>query len=95
MPLTRNRQDAAFWEVVKDLHWRLDDGSGGPPPPGGPEFYKGGGGGAWPRWATHLIAFLLGGLTWGALLVAPPMLPLVALVAIVGLAAVAIRRRWR
>lgn len=95
MPLTRTRRDTAFWEIVKDLHWRLDDGSGGSPPPGKPEFSKGGGGGAWPRWATHVIAFLLGGLTWGALLVAPPMLPLVALLGLVAVVGFAARRRWR
>lgn len=95
MPLTRTRRDSAFFEIVKDLHWRLDDGSGGPPPPSEPEFDKGGGGGAWPKWATHMIAFLLGGLTWGALLIAPPLLPLVVLIGIVGLTALAVRRRWR
>lgn len=95
MALTRTRRDSAFFEIVKDLHWRLDDGNGGPPPPSKPEFYRGGGGGAWPRWATHLIAFLLGGLTWGALLLSPPLLPVIALVAVVGLTALAARRRWR
>jgi len=93
--LTRTRRDTAFWEIVKDMHWRLDDGSGGPPPPAKPEFHKGGGGGAWPKWATHMIAFLLGGLVWGSLLLAPPMLPLLVLVGVVGLAATAARRRWR
>jgi hypothetical protein len=92
---TRTRRDAAFWQIVKDLHWRLDDGSAGPPPPAKPEFYKGGGGSAWPRWATHVIAFLLGGLTWGSLLLAPPLLPLLALIGVVGLVALAARRRWR
>ena len=95
MALTRTRRDTEFFEIVKNLHWRLDDGSGGPPPPGKPEFSKGGGGGAWPKWATHVIAFLLGGLTWGALLVAPPMLPLVALLGLVVLVGFAARRRWR
>ena len=60
----RQHQDQAFWHIVQDLHWRLDDGSGGPPPPGESEFDHGGGGGVWPVWATHVIAFLLGGLTW-------------------------------
>ena len=92
---TRTRQDQAFWHIVKDLHWRLDDGSGGTPPPHEPEFDHGGGGSVWPKWATHLIAFLLGGLTWGSLLVAPPLLPVVALVAVVAFVAFAARRRWR
>ena len=95
MPLTRTRRDAAFWEVVQDMHWRLDDGSGGPPPPASPEFDKGGGGSAWPAWATHLIAFLLGGLTWGTLLIAPPAAPVVALIGLIGFVTVAVRRRWR
>ena len=95
MAFTRTRRDTEFFEIVKNLHWRLDDGSGGPPPPSEPEFYKGDGGGAWPKWATHMIAFLLGGVTWGVLLVAPPLLPLVALIGIVALAALAVRRRWR
>jgi hypothetical protein len=93
--LTRTRRDAAFWEIVEDLHWRLDDGSGGPPPPAKPKFDKGGGGGAWPVWATHLIAFLLGGITWGTLVIAPPMAPIVALVGLLGFVAFAVRRRWR
>ena len=94
MPLTRDKQDTEFWSIVKDLRWHLDDGNGGPPPaqddgPGG------GGGGSWPRWATHLIAFLLGGVVWGTLLFAPPAFPPVALAGLVCLIAVAIRRRWK
>lgn len=95
MPLTRSQQDVRFWQVVRGLEWRLDDGSGGPPPPTDPGFDRGGGGGAWPTWATHVIAFLLGGLTWGSLLLAPPLLPVLALAGLVGLVAVAVRRRWR
>jgi hypothetical protein len=93
--LARTRRDEAFWEVVSDLHWKLDDGSGGgshPPPED--EFDHGGGGGVWPKWATHLIAFLLGGLTWGTLLLAPPLLPVVVLIALVGFITFAVRRRW-
>ena len=95
MQTTRTRQDQAFWHIVKDLHWRLDDGSGGPPPPEEPEFDHGGGGGVWPKWATHMIAFLLGGLTWGSLLLAPPMLPVVALIGVVAFVGFAAKRRWR
>jgi hypothetical protein len=94
VPKTRTRRDEAFWEVVQDLNWRLDDGSGGPPPPSQDEFDHGGGGGVWPKWATHLIAFLLGGLTWGILLMAPPLLPVVVLIALVGFVALAVRHRW-
>ncbi len=95
MQATRTRQDEKFYSIVKDLHWRLDDGSGGTPPPAEPEFDHGGGGGVWPRWATHVIAFLLGGLTWGSLLLAPPLLPVVALIGVVGLVGLAARKRWR
>jgi hypothetical protein len=92
----RTRQDHAFWLIVKDLHWKLDDGSGGGTPPDEPDFdHSGGGGGVWPKWATHVIAFLLGGLTWGALLVAPPLVPLMVLLVIVTVVAFAARRRWR
>jgi len=92
---TRTRQDQQFWHIVKDLHWKLDDGSGGPPPPGEQEFDHGGGGGVWPTWATHMIAFLLGGLTWGSLLLAPPALPVIALISVVAFVGFAARRRWR
>jgi hypothetical protein len=95
MARTRTRRDEAFWEVVQDLHWKLDDGSGGgshPPPED--EFDHGGGGSVWPKWATHLIAFLLGGLTWGVLLIAPPLLPVVVLIALVAFTTFAVRRRW-
>lgn len=95
MPVaTRTRGDTQFWEVVQGLHWRLDDGSGGPPPPAKPEFDHGGNGGVWPKWATHVIAFLLGGMTWGSLLLAPPLLPVLALTVLVAFVAVAVRRRW-
>ncbi len=95
MQVTRTRQDEKFFSIVQDLHWRLDDGSGGPPPPSEPEFDHGGGGGVWPRWATHVIAFLLGGLTWGSLLLAPPLLPVVALIGVVSFVGLAARKRWR
>lgn len=94
MPVTRSREDQKFWSVVQDLHWRLDDGSGGSPPPAEDEFDHGGGGGAWPTWATHLIAFLLGGLTWGTLLLAPVAFPVAALIALVVFVTFAVRRRW-
>ncbi|HYZ92042.1 MAG TPA: hypothetical protein VFA34_06555 [Actinomycetota bacterium] len=94
MPLTQTKQDVQFWQIVKNLRWRLDDGGSGPPVSGGGGS-GGGGGGAWPRWATHLIAFLLGGVVWGTLLFAPPAFPPVVLAGLVCLIAVAIRRRWR
>jgi len=89
------RQDEQFWQVVQNLRWKLDDGSTGGFPPHEPEFDHGGGGGGWPRWATHVVAFLLGGIIWGVLLVAPPLMPLFALAAVIGLTAFATRRRWR
>ncbi len=94
MAVTRTRQYTEFWQIVKDLEWKLDDGGSGPPlaDAGG---LGGGGSGAWPRWATHLIAFLLGGVAWGTLLFAPPAFPPVVLAGLVGLIATAIRRRWR
>jgi hypothetical protein len=98
MTRLRTKRDKQFWDIVEDLHWRLDDGSGdGPPsePDRGTGGGGGGGKGAWPRWASHLIAFLFGGITWGALLIAPPVAPVVALVGLVTFVAVAVRRRWR
>ena len=95
MAFLQARKQDTFWEIVGELKWRLDDGSGGGLPPLEPEFDHGGGGGLWPAWATHLIAFLLGGLVWGAVLVAPPMVPLLALMVLVGFVAFAYRRRWR
>jgi hypothetical protein len=80
--------------VVENLQWRLDDGSGGSLPPSEPEFDHGGGGSVWPRWATHVIAFLLGGMTWGSLLIAPPLVPVVALIGLVGAVGLAAKRRW-
>jgi hypothetical protein len=80
----------------------LDDG-GGVLPPDGTEFDHGGGGGSgrgpsagvWPRWSTHVIAFLLGGMAWGCLIVAPPMWSVAALVGVVAVVGMAAKRRWR
>lgn len=93
--LIRSRRDAEFFSIVQDLHWRLDDGSGGSPPPAKPEFDKGPGGSAWPAWATHLIAFLLGGITWGTLVVSPAVTPIFAGIGLVGFVVMAVKRRWR
>ena len=41
------------------------------------------------------VAFLLSGLTWGTLLLAPPAFPIVVLLAVVGFVTFAVRRRWR
>ena len=89
------RQDEQFWQVVQHLRWKLDDGSTGGYPPQEPEFDHGGSGGRWPRWATHIVAFLLGGVIWGALLLAPPVLPMLAAALVVGFTVFAVRRRWR
>jgi hypothetical protein len=37
----------------------------------------------------------MGGLTWGSLLLAPPMLPVVALIGLVAFVGLAWRKRWR
>jgi len=77
------------------MEWKLDDGRGGGEPPEEAEFdHSGGGGGVWPIWATHVIAFMLGGLAWGALLLSPPLLPIVALATLIAFVAFAYRRRW-
>ena len=96
MGFSRTKKQDPFWDIVGEMEWKLDDGRGGTRPPDEPEFDHSGGGGrsVWPRWATHVIAFLLGGLTFGALLVAPPFVPVVALGALIGVIAVAYRRRW-
>jgi hypothetical protein len=42
LPKLRTRQDQAFWQIVKDLEWRLEDSGGDPPkPPDEPEFDRG------------------------------------------------------
>ena len=83
MSRPRMSQDEAFWRIVKDLNWKLDDGRAGPPPPGDPEFSHGGKGSpmlpSLPVWATHLIVFVLGGLSLAVLLVQPLLLPAIAL----------------
>ncbi len=91
----RSRKQDTFWEIVGDLRFRLDDGRRGDIPPHEPEFDHGGETSVTPVWATHVIAFVLGGLVWGALLVAPPALAVLALAGLVTFVAVAYRRRWR
>jgi len=88
-------RDTRFWDIVGELHWVLDDGDGGSPPAHDRGYGDRPGRGAWPMWATHLIAFLLGGVTWGALLLAPPIAPVLVLAGIIGFVAVAVVRRWR
>lgn len=89
------RDQRIFWELTRNLEWRLDDGGGGPPPAEPPEFDRGGGGSVWPTWATHMVAFLLGALTFGWLLIAPMVAAVIALGAVVGTTTVAAKRRWR
>jgi len=93
---SRTKKQDPFWDIVGEMEWKLDDGRGGTNQPDEPEFDHSGGRGksVWPQWATHMIAFLLGGLAWGALLIAPPVAPFIALGALVGVIAVAYRRRW-
>ena len=78
MSRPRMSHDQAFWRIVKDLNWKLDDGRSGPPPPGDPEFIHGASAArARPllsRSATHVAAFLLGALCWGVATVEPVLL---------------------
>jgi hypothetical protein len=93
------RKPDTFWEIVGDLKWRLDDGRRRSTFSHEPEFQHGSTRHrapiAWPAWATHLVAFLAGGLVWGAVVVAHPIVPAVGLVAILGFVVLAYRRRWR
>jgi len=76
------------------FHEIVDHGWGGEPPEL-PEFDHGGGGGHFPTWATGVVAFLLGGVTFCALIFTPMFVPVLALAAVVALVAVAVRKRWR
>jgi hypothetical protein len=62
------RQDKEFWQIVKDMQWKLDDGRSGHLPTGEPEFDYGARRIALPAWATHAAAFLLGSTAVGFLL---------------------------
>jgi hypothetical protein len=64
-------------------------------PPQLPDFDHGGGGGRFPNWSTHVAAFLLGGITFCALIFTPMFVPVLALAAIVGFVWLAVKRRWR
>ena len=87
-----NKQDT-FWQIVGDMQWKLDDGSRGPTPPEEPEFDHSGGGGGVSRWATHVIAFLLGGVTCAILVMAPHLIPELAIGAFAGLVTYTYLRR--
>ena len=92
MSRSRMQQDEVFWKIVKDLQWKLDDGSGGMPPEE-PEFNHGGGGGSGSlRWTLLLGSFMVGCLTSLLLLVAPPFVPVLFVAATVALATFALRR---
>ena len=75
--------DQAFWRIVKDLNWKLDDGRTGPPPPGDPEFVHGASAvrikPLLSRFTTHFIAFALGVLTWGVATLEPLLVVALAL----------------
>ena len=77
MSRPRMRQDQQFWHIVKDLRWKLDDNNGGLPP-AEPEFGYGPGRRRVSMLATHLAAFLLGGIAFALLLVAPMVVPILA-----------------
>jgi hypothetical protein len=72
------RQDQQFWHIVKDLRWKLEDNDRGLPP-GEPEFGYGGGRRLLHVWVSHVATFILGAITFGLLLVAPAVVPIVGL----------------
>jgi hypothetical protein len=84
--MSLRQKDPAFFDVVH---------GGGLLPPIDEDEYSYGGGGHVPSWATHVVAFLFGGLAWGTFLLAPIAFPFVGLLAIVGLVLLAVRGRWR
>ena len=79
-------QDQQFWDVVKDLKWKLDDGKGGPPPDE-PEFHHGRRRWRAPRilpfWVVQAVAFVFGGAIVGVALTQPVLVPVVALLGLV------------
>lgn len=79
-------QDQQFWDVVKDLKWKLDDGKGGPLPDE-PEFHHGRrrwrGPRILPSWVAQVIAFVFGGAIVGAALTEPVLVSVVALLGLV------------
>jgi hypothetical protein len=77
MSRQRMRQDQQFWHIVKDLRWKLEDNANGMFPSGEPEFgYGVRNRSGLPRWASHVVAFLLGGLTFALALVHPVLVPI-------------------
>jgi hypothetical protein len=78
----------------RDRFRDIVDNGGFDEPPDLPEFDHGGGG-AFPAWATHLMAFLSGGIVFTALVFAPFAAPLLFGAALLGFVAVAVLRRWR
>lgn len=85
MSSPRMRQEQLFWHIVKDLRWKLDDGNNGFPA-GEPEFGFRPNRPAIAMWVTHVAAFLLGAVAFGLLLVAPAVVPALALGALAALA---------
>jgi hypothetical protein len=73
----RLRHDQQFWQIVKDLRWKLEDGTTGTAPPPEPEFGYGQRRRGLPRWATHAAAFMLGAMVFAMLLWAPAVVPIV------------------
>ena len=96
MSRPRMSQDQAFWRIVQDLSWKLDDGRSGPPPAAEPEFTHGGRPPRTvPTWTTHVIAFVLGALCWALALVAPTLLATAAAWAVGCVGVVIFLRRRR
>jgi hypothetical protein len=77
---------------VKDLRWKLDDANGGFPPHE-PEFGYGPSRSTVPAWATHIVAFLVGGIAFGLSLVAWVFLPMIAVAGFAGYATLSWRKR--
>jgi hypothetical protein len=73
----RMRHDQQFWQIVKDLRWKLEDGSAGTVPAAEPEFGFGEARRRLPGWLTHLVVFVLGAVSCATLLMAPAVLPIV------------------
>lgn len=86
MTMTQQEVDRRWQEILSD------GGSNFPPQD---KEYGDGNGGRFPKWATHMIAFLMGSITISVLLFTPIFFPAIMLVGVAGLAWVAVKKRWR
>lgn len=90
MSISRTNHRVGAWRVVE-----RPDQAGDGPPPDDPASDDGGGRDPRPLWTTHLLAFLCGGMAFGALLVLPIAVPVVAFAAVTVFAAYSLRRDAR